>query len=414
MLKNKNASESVGLAYSFNTVGSILGSLSASLLIIPKVGSAKGILLLSVLNFIIGFLYIHKEEKIKIGQKILLTILILLSLYPIITALNRPTINLLDSSTKRFINSSNPKQNYEIVFLEDEVSSVLGISEIGGKNKELIIDGIGTTNLCPETSLLAHAPILLHKNPKDVLIIAFGMGTTYHSSLLHKGVSVDAVELSPSVPKLMYLYHVNASNELVNPRGKIIINDGRNYVRLTKKSYDIIIVDPPPPVNASGTTVLYSRDFYRDAKKILRDDGIFTSWIYGLTNEEDIKMLFRSFYDAFPYVLVLKSPNKLGYYLIGSEKKLVWDKDTLEKKFLDSGAINDINYFVERDMKNISGMLKFDDINNLVIEDDTEILESIKNVRPVTDNRPSTEYFLIRMLANRSQQKDKSDFFSSY
>jgi spermidine synthase len=414
MLKNKNASESVGLAYSFNTIGSIFGSLSASLLIIPRVGSAKGILLLSLLNFIIGFLYIYKEEKITIEQKFLITILILLSLYPTITALKRPTLNLLDSSTKRFINLSNPKQNYQIVFLEDEVSSVLGISEIGGKNKELIIDGVGTTSLCPETSLLAHLPILLHKNPKDVLIIAFGMGTTYQSALLHKEVNVDAVELSPSVPKLMYLYHTNASNDLANPRGKVIINDGRNYVKLTKKTYDIIIVDPPPPVNASGTTVLYSRDFYLDAKKILKEDGIFTSWIYGLTNEEDIKMLFRSFYDAFPYVLVLKSPNKLGYYLIGSEKKLVWDKNILKKKFLDSGAINDINDFVEKDIKNISGKLNFDDINKLVIQDDTKILESIKNIRPVTDNRPSTEYFLIRWLINQFQQNNKGDFFSSY
>ncbi|OGM09123.1 hypothetical protein A2Z67_05960 [Candidatus Woesebacteria bacterium RBG_13_36_22] len=413
MLKNKNASESVGLTYSFNTVGSILGSLFASLIIIPKVGSAKGILLLSVLNLIIGFLYIRKEN-IRIGQKILLTLLILLSLYPIFTALNRPAINLLDSSTKKFINLAKPIKNYKIVFLEDEVSSVLGISEAGGINKELIIDGIGTTNLCPETSLLAHAPILLHNNPRDVLIIAFGMGTTYHSSLLHKEVNVDAVELSPSVPKLMYLYHANASNVLLNPRGKIIINDGRNYVKLTDKSYDIIIVDPPPPVNASGTTVLYSRDFYHDAKKILKDGGIFTSWIYGLTNKEDIKMLFSSFYDTFPNVLVLRSPNKLGYYLIGSEKKLVWDGDILKKKFLDSGAIDDINSFVEKDMKNISGKLNFDDINKLVIEDNTKILESIKNVRPVTDNRPSTEYFLIRTLTNQSKQEDGEDFFRSY
>ena len=93
---------------------------------------------------------------------------------------------------------------------------------------------------------------------------------------------------------------------------------------------------------------------------------------------------------------------------------MVWDGDILKKKFLDSGAIDDINSFVEKDMKNISGKLNFDDINKLVIEDNTKILESIKNVRPVTDNRPSTEYFLIRTLTNQSKQEDGEDFFRSY
>src|SRR5208283_2127894 len=45
--------------------------------------------------------------------------------------------------------------------------------------------------------------------------------------------------------------------------------------------YDVIVIDPPPPVGAAGSSLLYSREFYSAAKKHLRPDGILQQWFPG-------------------------------------------------------------------------------------------------------------------------------------
>ena len=175
-----------------------------------------------------------------------------------------------------------------------------------------------------------------------MLIIALGMGNTFRSALLHKNVKADVVELVPSVTKVMYLFHDDYSFAS-DTRGRIFINDGRNYVRTTNNKYDVIVVDPPPPLNSAGTTVLYSKEFYQDALRILRPDGVFVAWIYFASYPEDLKMLFRSFAEVFPYILVFKPPTDTGYYLVGSLKRTNWNAEDFGNKLREQDILDDIN-----------------------------------------------------------------------
>ena len=73
-------------------------------------------------------------------------------------------------------------------------------------------------------------------------------------------------------------FYSDADRVLADPRGKLSITDGRNFVELSSDRYDLITVDPPPPIESSGTSVLYSREFYeasaRPAHRGWRDDGV--------------------------------------------------------------------------------------------------------------------------------------------
>jgi predicted membrane-bound spermidine synthase len=42
----------------------------------------------------------------------------------------------------------------------------------------------------------------------------------------------------------------------------------------TNKMFDVIVIDPPPPVEVAGSSLLYSTEFYAVAKRRLRPDGI--------------------------------------------------------------------------------------------------------------------------------------------
>jgi len=47
------------------------------------------------------------------------------------------------------------------------------------------------------------------------------------------------------------------------------------FLERTSQTFDSIIVDPPPPVPAAGSSLLYSKEFYVLIKQHLRSGGIF-------------------------------------------------------------------------------------------------------------------------------------------
>jgi spermidine synthase len=82
-------------------------------------------------------------------------------------------------------------------------------------------------------------------------------------------------------------FYPDAADVLADPNGHLIISDGRNHVELTDRTYDIIVVDPPPPVQGAGVSVISSREFYEAAKARLNPDGIMMQWVpYDQTLDE--------------------------------------------------------------------------------------------------------------------------------
>src|SRR5205823_2957568 len=117
----------------------------------------------------------------------------------------------------------------------------------------------GVTCLTPETKFMAHLPLALHAGkPESVLIICFGMGTTYRSALSWD-IDTTAVELVPSVKNAFGFYHRDAARVLNNPKGRIVIDDGRRFLKRTSAMFDVVVTDPPPPIEAAGSSLLYSK-----------------------------------------------------------------------------------------------------------------------------------------------------------
>ena len=99
-----------------------------------------------------------------------------------------------------------------------------------------------------------------------MLIICFGMGTTFRSAMSWS-IPVTVVELVPSVPKLFTYYHPDGGPVLASPWAHVVIDDGRRYLERVPQKYDAIIIDPPPPVQAAGSSLLYSREFYQAQRR---------------------------------------------------------------------------------------------------------------------------------------------------
>ena len=112
-------------------------------------------------------------------------------------------------------------KDYETQFPQREVlrdSTATVIAAGTGMTKVLLVNGVGMTILTPITKMMAHFPLAsLDHPPREVLVICFGMGTTFRSALSW-GIPVTAVDLVPSVPKLFHFFHPDGAPLLASPR----------------------------------------------------------------------------------------------------------------------------------------------------------------------------------------------------
>ena len=78
----------------------------------------------------------------------------------------------------------------------------------------------------------------------------------------------------------MFPYFFNdAAKILENKNNKIVIDDGRRFLERTSVKYDLVTIDPPPPVRkAAGSSLLYSEEFYKIIQEHLTANGILAQW----------------------------------------------------------------------------------------------------------------------------------------
>ena len=156
---------------------------------------------------------------------------------------------------------------------EDEIASVQAGTDKYG-NKHLWVTGTAMTLLTVDAKLMPILPLVARPDSKDIAVVAFGMGTAFRAAV-GAGLETDVVELVPSVPKMFGTYYSDADAVLAAPNARVIVADGRNHIELTDRTYDIIVTDPPPPIESAGVSVISSADYYRAAKARLNSRSPF-------------------------------------------------------------------------------------------------------------------------------------------
>jgi spermidine synthase len=274
---------------------------------------------------------------------------------------------------------------------EDEIASVQA-GTING-SKQLWVTGTSMTLLTVDAKLMPVLPLILRPASKTELTIAFGMGSAFRASLI-AGLKSDAVELVPSVPTMFGAFYPDARSVLSNPNGRVIIADGRNHVELTDRTYDIVVVDPPPPIESSGVSVISCLEFYQAARARLNPGGVMMQWVpYGQTLDE-FKAHVRTFRAVFANVIVAQGPGGYGFFMFGSDQPLAFDGAAIREVLGRTGILADLSSAFDSPHLDIEGWATL--IPDLIRLSGDQVAAFAGPGPLITDDHPLPEYFLLR------------------
>jgi spermidine synthase len=193
--------------------------------------------------------------------------------------------------------------------------------------------------------------------------------------------------------------------------GRLLIADGRNHVELTDRSFDVVVVDPPPPIESAGTGVLYSREFYQAAAGRLMPGGVMMEWIpYGQSLAEFLTHV-RTFGSVFPEVTLAFGPGGNGVFMFGSSEPVRFEDASIRDVLSGPGVMEDLTGAPDSPVDSIDEWA--DLIPTLVIASGADVGSVVGPGDVITDDRPLTEYFLLRRIANPDAAPMASDTISA-
>jgi spermidine synthase len=148
--------------------------------------------------------------------------------------------------------------------------------------------------------LFGWLPLALHPEPRQALLISYGAGNTTRALLDDPGVErVTVVDVSPEILSASGLMH-GAMNPLDDPRVRLVVEDGRHFLRTRQERFDIITGEPPPPMMA-GVVNLYSREYFMALAERLAPGGLATYWLPVRQFEpRGARAVIAAFCEAFP------------------------------------------------------------------------------------------------------------------
>lgn len=381
--EGSTAGSASGSLLAANTGGAILGSLVIPFVLMPTLGSPAIVVLLAMVNILVGVALLVRARPDRLGAWVGVGLVVVLL--------------VVASGSGRVIqpNEARIASDGGTLFesREDEIASVQA-GQIGA-TPQLWVGGTAMTLLTIDAKLMPILPLIARPDAERALVVAFGMGSSFRSALI-AGLRTDAVELVPSVPAMFRYYYPDADAILVDPNGRLFIADGRNHLELSDERFDIIVTDPPPPIQSAGVSVIASLEYYVAGRDHLADRGVMMQWTPFGTTEPELKDHIRTFATVFDHVLLVRGPGGYGFYMLGSMAPIGLAEADVREVLSRPGVLDDISSAYDSPATTIDGWVD-------AISDRTwmggDAVRAYAGEGPlITDDQPRPEYFLVRSL----------------
>ena len=165
------------------------------------------------------------------------------------------------------------------------------------------------------------------------------------------------------------------------------------FLERTTEQFDVITIDPPPPVEAAGSSLLYSREFYALAREHLRPGGILQQWFSG-GEPVILASVTRAITESFPHVRVYGSAEGWGLHFLASETPLAPMPIASLASHLPPRAAADLVEW----WPGLAPAQAFDKVLRQEVAPGDLIASLAPDAPVLTDDRPYNEYYFLRRL----------------
>jgi len=292
--------QSIGTVMLANTAGSFIGPAAAAFLLIPFVGVSKSILLVLLLNGGLAcFLLFTKREVVKMSY-----LLRAVSLAVVFISLGF----IIGKKEIMILPPSFAFGDKEVLFYKETVEGTLTVGKDKAGAYSTYVNNsavIGSNyDAIKAVKLLGNLPFLIDRNPKEALIVGFGIGVTTSTLAQHPELErIDCIELVADLKEAAKHYKKFNRNIVEDPRLHIKQGDGRHHLQTTAKKYDLISSDPTHPV--LGSANLYSREYFQLCRDHLNPQGMVTQYLpLHKLKWVDFMGIIKTFHSVFPEATV--------------------------------------------------------------------------------------------------------------
>lgn len=124
--------------------------------------------------------------------------------------------------------------------------------------------------------MITHVPMAVHPCVRNVLVIGAGDGGVIRELVRYEDIeNIDMVEIDAQVVEVCKQYLPKTAGWLDDERVHIYYEDGLRFIRSCHNKYDLIIVDSTDPFGPGEG--LFTREFYGNCYKALKEDGIMVN-----------------------------------------------------------------------------------------------------------------------------------------
>ncbi len=359
--------KAVGTIYAVNTVGSIIGSLTAGFLLVPHIGMWKTLAWASGLSLMLSFVLWCSRWGDTKRRALRLTAAAgcaaaCVTVYVLLPSFDAGRLNqgiyrklVVQKETLSGLFESDS----DLLYYREGVNTTVAVYAQHGL-ASLRVSGkpdASTLNMDLYTqAFVGHVPMLFAHNHRRGAVIGYGSGTSAGAMLRYPDLeALDVIEIERGVIDASNYFESINHNPLTDSRTRLILEDGRTHMAYTDKIYDVITSEPSNPWIA-GISNLFTVDFYRAVRGRLAPDGLFGQWIqlYQLSTDT-FKAMVASLQQVFPHVTIFLSPPSDVVVLASAEPiRVPWE--ALQQRFAVPGVAAD---FRRIGILNPSGLLLY-------------------------------------------------------
>lgn len=297
-LMRDRGESSLGIIYAANTLGAIVGVFLTVHWLLPKTGAQNAMILGAMCDLILGcalFAYLRRQQPLRFAT--------MTTVAATAAALLLGDIPARYAAAGIYRHGHALTEQSKIVFYRDgKTASVavlkltppnssgynLSIRTNGKSDAALAYDGDKYTADEMTMTIAALLALLAHPEARLAANIGFGSGLTSRALLQSPHLRrLDNIEIEPLMAEGARLLGDKIAPVFSDPRNNFIFDDAKSVFARAAERYDIIISEPSNPW-ISGIGGLFTREFYRQAKESLADDGVFIQWMPFYENSPQI------------------------------------------------------------------------------------------------------------------------------